>query len=66
MKRNLKSVTDFASASPFSENQLRWYIFNERDNGLTDQGAIIRVGRRVYIDTEAFERWIDSQQAVSA
>ncbi|QOY61874.1 DNA-binding protein [Lysobacter sp. H21R4] len=66
MKRNLKSVTDFAAASPFSENQLRWYIFNERENGLADHGAIVRVCRRVYIDTEAFERWIDSQQAVAA
>ena len=68
MKRNLKAVTPFAVESPFSENQIRWWIFNAATNGLSAQDAIIRVGRRVYIDVDAFDRWIEAQnaQAVAA
>lgn len=66
MKRNLKSVAAFANAGPFNENQLRWFIFNEHNNGLHDHGAIVRIGRRVFIDVDAFDRWIDAQQKVAA
>ena len=65
MVSNLQPVAEFAKSSPFTEHQLRWYIFNARDNGLHKQRAVVRIGRRVYIDTAAFERWIDSQQAGS-
>lgn len=51
---------------PFSEASLRWLVFNARSNGLSSAGAITRVGRRVYINLEAFERWLDSQQDVAA
>ena len=63
MQRNLKTVQQFAADSPFTEAQLRWWIFNAAANGL--QSAILRIGRRVYIDGDAFVRWIDSQQATS-
>lgn len=62
MKRPLKTVTTFAAHGPFTEAQMRWWIFNEATNGLRAQGAVIRIGRRVYIDTDAFDRWIESQQ----
>lgn len=65
MKRNLKTVNTFANESPFSAGQLRWYIFNEATNGMRDHGVIVRVGRRVYIDVNAFDRWIDSQQVAA-
>lgn len=65
MKRNLKTVNNFANESPFSPGQLRWYIFNEATNGMRDHGVIVRVGRRVYIDVNAFDRWIDSQQVAA-
>lgn len=61
MQRNLKSVSQFAADSPFTESQIRWWIFNAAANGL--QPAIVRIGRRVYIDVDAFGRWIDEQQA---
>ena len=41
-------------------------IFNESHNGMRDHGVTIRIGRRVYIDVEAFSRWVDSQQVVAA
>lgn len=65
MKRNLKRVAAFADPESLNENQLRWLIFNSRNNGLDDHGAIVRIGRRVYIDVDAFDRWIDSQQVAA-
>lgn len=64
MTRNLKTVSAFAANpnSPFSEAQVRWWIFNERRNGMAHHGVVVRLGRRVYIDVPAFDRWVDSQQ----
>ncbi len=62
MTRNLKSVADFAASTPFSEASIRWHLFNANQNGLAAHKAVVRIGRRVYIDPDAFERWIDSQQ----
>ncbi|BCT93523.1 hypothetical protein LYSHEL_25470 [Lysobacter helvus] len=60
--RNLRSVKDFAANGPFSESQLRWFIFRANDNGLAASGALVRVGgRRVYIDADGFDRWIAAQ-----
>ncbi|AGG88766.1 hypothetical protein [Rhodanobacter denitrificans] len=63
MNRNLKSVTQFAAESPFTEAQLRWWIFNASTNGL--QSAVVRIGRRVYIDVDAFSAWVDQQQVAA-
>lgn len=62
MTRNLKTVPAFAGDSPFTEAQVRWWIFNERHNGMADHGVVVRIGRRVYVDTPAFDRWVDAQQ----
>ena len=60
--RKLQSVKDFAAGGPFSESQLRWFIFRSSDNGLAASGALVRIGsRRVYIDADGFDRWITSQ-----
>jgi hypothetical protein len=61
MTRNLQTVAAFAAAGPFTQSQLRWWIFSAAENGLDKSGAIVRIGRRVYLDADAFERWIDSQ-----
>ena len=55
----------------FTEGGIRHLIFNSNDrlnskgevipgNGLGS--AIIRVGRRVYIDLDRFDKWIDSHR----
>lgn len=61
MQRNLKTVAAFAADTPFTESQVRWWIFNADNNGLGDAGAVVRIGRRVYLDADAFDRWIDAQ-----
>jgi hypothetical protein len=66
MKRNLKSIAQFATDSPFSQGQLRWWVFNAETNGLAAAGAVVRVQRRVYIDADCFEAWIDSQNSHAA
>ena len=64
--RQYRTVAQYATETVFTEPQLRWFIFNAESNGLSKQGAIKRIGRRVYIDPEAFDRWIDSQQEIAA
>lgn len=61
MSRNLKSVPQFASQTAFTPGQLRWWIFNSATNGLDSAGAIVRVGRRVYIDADRFDAWLVAQ-----
>lgn len=64
MKRNLKRVAVFVAESngAFTEAMLRWWIFNAAANGLTEAGAIVRIGRAIWIDVDRFDEWIDSQQ----
>jgi hypothetical protein len=66
MSRNLQSVAQFAASGPFTQNQLRWWIFQAAQNGLDASGSIVRVQRRIYIDVDAFEKWIDSQNERTA
>jgi hypothetical protein len=61
IKRNLQTVASLAASSPFSEGQLRWWIFIASSNGLEAAGAVVRVGRRVYIDIDRFDDWIEQQ-----
>ena len=44
----------------FSENSLRWIIFNSKLNGAT--AFIRKVGRKVLIDETGFVSWVDSQK----
>ena len=59
--RNLKSVAEFSAGGPFSEGQLRWWIFRSSDNGLAESGAILRIQRCVYVDVDRFDAWIEGQ-----
>lgn len=61
LRRNLQTVTAVAASSPFTEAQLRWWIFTSATNGLGTANAIVRVGRRVYIDLDRFDAWIEQQ-----
>ena len=44
----------------FSENSLRWIIFNSKINGAT--AFIRKVGRKVLLDDDGFVGWIDSHK----
>lgn len=59
MRRTLKTVMQLAAEGPFSSDQIRWYVFHSKDNGL--ESSIVRVGRRVYIDTDGFDMWLQSK-----
>ena len=61
MKRNLKTVAQFADGTAFTEGQLRWWIFNADSNGMDAESVVVRIGRRVYLDVDGFERWIAAQ-----
>lgn len=58
---NLQSVAQKAASGPFTEAQIRWWIFNAGSNGMEQSGALVRIGRRIYIDIEGFDRWLDLQ-----
>lgn len=72
-RRRMATVAQTAAAYPvFSQAALRDLIFKAADrfnskgdripgNGLAEAGAIIRIGRNVLIDLDAFEAWIDSR-----
>jgi len=63
MTRTIRTVAQFCDENPaFSQNSVRWLIFNARANGLGEAGAIVRLGRRVYVDVDAFFGWLESQQ----
>jgi hypothetical protein len=44
----------------FTEASLRWLIFNGQRNGF--DRALVRVGRKVFIDRQAFNAWLDEQR----
>lgn len=72
-RRRVATVAQLAAAYPvFSQAALRDLIFKAADrfnskgdripgNGLAEAGAILRVGRKVLIDLDAFEAWLDSR-----
>lgn len=60
----LATVGEIAESYPFTEPALRALIFRARWNGL--DRAILRVGRRVLIDLEAFEEWLDEHREARA
>ena len=58
----LFTVKQFAAKEPaFTVGGLRSLIFNGNSNGLVDSGAIIRIGRKVLIDENAFGLWVEAQ-----
>lgn len=72
-RRRVATVAQLAAAYPvFSQAAIRDLIFKAADrfnskgdripgNGLAEAGVILRVGRRVLIDLDAFESWLDSR-----
>jgi hypothetical protein len=56
------TVRQASKAYPaFSEAALRWMRFCGRENGF--DACVLKVGRRMLIDAEALERWIESHRA---
>ena len=45
-----------------TEGSIRFPIFNEKENGLEESGAIVRLGRKVLINEPKYFGWIESGQ----
>lgn len=45
----------------FKKGGVRSWIFNEELNGLKQSGAIIRVGRKIYLDETKLFQWLSQQ-----
>lgn len=58
--KRLATVPQMPNYYPaFSTASIRWLIFNSQSNGFG--GCVRRVGRKVLIDLDQFELWIDGQ-----
>lgn len=59
MITNLRTIKQLVQENPaFTEGGIRWQLFNAQSNGLSDSGAIVRVGRRIYIDINRYYDWL--------
>ena len=41
----------------FTKNQIEWLLRNRKTNGLQDEGAVHKIGKRIYIDESKFVDW---------
>ena len=56
----LLTVKQFCHEYPaFTHGGVRWLLFHREENGL--ERAVVKVGRRVLIDVDAFFRWLNEQ-----
>lgn len=46
------------SRGVITDGMLRWWVFNARSNGLAEAGAVVRVGRAVFLHRPRFNRWL--------
>ncbi len=59
VKNQLVTIRQFAATqTAFTEGAIRHLIFNESENGLKESGALLRLGRRIYIDPQKWFDWI--------
>ncbi len=62
---SLRTVAQLADELPaFDQPALRRLIFHAETNGLS--AAIVRLGRRVYIDIDDFNQWLDDRRGAAA
>lgn len=56
------SVRQTAEAIPaLTESSIRWHLFIKNENGLAQSGALIQIGRRVYLDLPKYIEWLRGQ-----
>jgi hypothetical protein len=53
---SIKQITD---RYPFTSGQIRHFLTMRHRNGL--EGAIRKIGKRVYVRLDLFQSWIESQ-----
>jgi len=60
---SLKQVVG-ESSYPFSMGQLRHYLSLRHRNGLDK--AVRKIGKRIYLNGELFEQWIESKSGAQS
>jgi len=55
----VKSVPNKYPDAGFSESSIRWLIFNSKENGF--DACIRRIGKKILIDLDQFEIWLDNE-----
>jgi len=59
--KRLATVKQTANFYPaFTESSLRWLLFNQKNNGFSL--CVRKIGRKVLLDLDVFESWIDQQR----
>ena len=65
MKQELKlfSINDFVKLhSWLTKRALENQIFMAKHNGLLKAGAIIKIGRKVLIDLDRYNQWVENKR----
>lgn len=60
MKMTVQQFVD--SHAYYTMASFRWILFNRATNGLTASGAIIKIGKKIIIDSEKVEEWENSKR----
>ena len=55
----VKEIVD-NPAIPFGANEMKHFLFKRDQNGLAK--AVVKIGRRVYIDKRKFDDWIEEHR----
>ncbi|GGA75583.1 hypothetical protein GCM10011521_12190 [Arenimonas soli] len=58
MLPTLSRVSQIAQDTGTTEAQWRWWIHRAQENGLASSGALIRIGRSVFLDREKAAAWL--------
>lgn len=59
------TVKQFCEKRPYlAEAGMRWMLFDRAQNGLN--AAVVKLGKKILIDEEAYDRWEDSHREVAA
>jgi len=55
---SIKNLPTLYPDAGFTENSIRWWVFNAKENGF--ESCIKKVGRKILIDLDEFEKWLDN------
>lgn len=58
---SVKNVPSLYPDANITESSIRWLIFNAKENGF--EKCIRRIGRKVLVDLEEFQNFIDNEAA---
>ena len=63
MQSDIYTVKQIAESIPaLTEGAIRWQLFNRENNGLSQSGAIVRNGRRIFIDLPMYIAWLKGDE----